>query len=406
MFAIFQIWLFVVIGRPQDLIAELIPYRPALVLTVLMLLLIIFKYGGRLSAPMLLAGEGKKYLLFYAVMLIGIPFAYHRRVAFESVMLGYINNILFYFICVVMVDSLDRLKRVLLILTACTLYYSFFTLTQGTMSAGRFFTYGAMFDPNDIAYVLVSLFPLSFFYLLNNEGFFKKIAALITASASTVVILLTGSRGGVLGLVAAGLATLFATGAVVKRSYKTLFVGAMAIAAIVMLASGSLNVERYGTLTNLESDYNVSDEFGRFQIWKRGAPLLAENPFTGTGVSCFPIAIGYLRADIGEIPKWQVAHSSYVQVAVETGIVGIGLFFALIASSLRTLFRCSRARSCDGQLRTIAALLIVAFVGHLVAAFFLTQGYSVFFTLFFAFSTILGGLSAPHEAVAARPAGG
>ncbi|MBI5236579.1 MAG: O-antigen ligase family protein [Deltaproteobacteria bacterium] len=404
MFAIFQIWLFVIIGRPQDLIAELIPYRPALVLTALMLLLIIFRYGGRLNASLLLAGEGKKYLLFYAVMLIGIPFAYHRRVAFDFIVFSYANNILFYFICVVMVDSLDRLKRVLLILTACALFYAFFTLTQGTMSAGRFFTYGAMFDPNDIAYVLVSLFPLSFFYLLNGEGFFKKIIALCNVAASTAVILLTASRGGLLSLSAASVA-VFATGASIKKSYKAIFLATISIAAAVMLASGGLNVERYKTITSIGSDYNVTDEFGRFQIWERGLTLLIQNPFTGVGAYCFPNAIGYLRADIGAIPKWQAPHNSYVEVAVETGVAGISLFLALTASSMRTFFTCSRARSCDGQLRTIAALLIVAFVGHLTAAFFLTQAYSTLFTLFFAFSTILGGLSAPHKAVAARPAG-
>ena len=398
MFTIFQIWLFVIVGRPQDLIRSLVPFRPALVLTALMLLLIIFKYGGRLSAPKLLAGEGKKYLLFYIVMLMSIPLAYHRRVAFDFVVLNYVNNILFYFICVVMVDSLDRLKRVLLILTACTLFYSFFTLTQGTMSAGRFFTYGSMFDPNDIAYVLVSLFPLSFFYLLHREGLFKKIVALFNVAASTAVILLTASRAGVLSMAATSIA-VFTTGAAIKKTYKAMFLGTIAIASIIMLASGGLNVERYQTITSIGSDYNVTDEFGRFQIWERGFTLLAANPFTGVGAYCFPNAIGYLRADVGAIPRWQAPHNSYVEVAVETGVVGIGLFLALIASSLRTFFRCSRAKDCDAELRTIAALLIVAFAGHLFAAFFLTQGYSVFFTLFFAMSTIIGRLHAASGAV-------
>lgn len=399
MFTIFQIWMFVIIGRPQDLIRSLIPFRPALALTALMLLIIIFKFGGRLHASVLLAGEGKKYLYFYVVMLLGIPLAYHRRVAFDYVLLSYINNVLFYYICVIMIDSLDKLKRVLLILAASTFFYAFFTLSAGTMSVGRFFTYGTMFDPNDIAYTLISLFPVSFFYLLHNEGFFKKILALINVAASTAVILLTGSRGGLLGLAAAVAALLLATGGGIKKSYKAILLSGVAVTTVVMLMSGSLNVERYMTIGSLEDDYNVSSEFGRFTIWERGAELLAQNPLTGVGVYCFPMAIGYLRSDTGAIPRWQVAHNSYVQIAVETGLIGFGLFMAMVASSLRTFIRCAWASSVTPQLRTIAALFIIAFTGHLTAAFFLTHGYSTLFTLFFALSSIVGRLRAASGAM-------
>ena len=31
-----------------------------------------------------------------------------------------------------------------------------------------------------------------------------------------------------------------------------------------------INIDRYRTLGDLQADYNVSDEFGRTQIWRRG----------------------------------------------------------------------------------------------------------------------------------------
>ena len=395
-FNLFILWTFVLVGRPQDLIPAINSIRPALIVALVTLAFIILGSAKKRIGALLESKETKKYILFFLVMTAGIPFAYHRKVAFEQVMPSYTINMLFFFSFILLVDSFEKLKKVILTITVSTLIYGVFTLVKGTSSSGRLSTYGTMFDPNDIAYVLVSLFPLSLFYLAHKEGFLKKIIAIAAMASAVGVILLTGSRGGFISLAFVALFLLFTNMGGIKKSHKVLFLAAMVV--VVVFYSDRINFERYSTMFSIEEDYNVTDEFGRLQIWSRAFQLIRSNPFTGVGANCFSMAIGYLREEMHLTPKWQVAHNSYIQVATEIGLIGFFFFASLIVGGLRTF---SKLRRFDikspeaSRFKTLSSLFMVGFVGHLIAAFFLSQGYSIFFTLFFASSATLNRLANP-----------
>ena len=315
-FKIFLLWTFILIGRPQDFFPVLIPLRPALVFTIITLG-VTFIGSKRLSFEELLkSGESKKYALFYLIMIVSIPFAYHRREAFNYVFLLYLSNILFFYIFLIQVDSIKKLKSIIFTICSCTLFYSIFSLAMGSFAYGRF-SFGTMYDPNDLAYFLVSLFPLSIFYIVHDEGFSKKIFAIMTIGVSIVTILLTGSRGGLLGLIAVFILFFFTKLGGIKWTYKILLF--IALILIFTSYSNKINMERYMSLTKIGSDYNVTAESGRLEIWEKGIQLILLNPITGVGVNCFPMAIGYEREAEGEIPRWQAAHNSYIQIAAETG---------------------------------------------------------------------------------------
>jgi O-antigen ligase len=394
-FKLFLLWSFVLLGRPQDFFLALQPMRPALLLSVINVGAFFFGAGEKQLSSLFRINETRKYMLFYLVMIIGIPFAYHRRIAFEYIFLSYLPNILFFLIFLTQVNSFKRLKSIVLVISLCVFFYSFFGITAGSFVQGRFKIYGAMFDPNDIAYVLISLFPLSFFYIVHREGILKKLLSIASIVGSLLVILYSGSRGGIVGLGAVLTSLLLTRSGNIKKSYKIAFlVGGM---LIFLLNSEKINIDRYSTLTEVGSDYNVTDEWGRVQIWERAFGLLMSNPVTGVGVGCSEMAIGYAREAAGVLPKWQSVHNSFIQIAVETGVIGFTLFMILVVVSLKEF---SKARKMGGnsdeiiQFKTIAGLIYIEFVGHLVTAFFLTQGYSIFFTFFFALSVALRNISA------------
>ncbi len=389
-FKLFLIWIFVLLGRPQDLIIALQPLRPALVLAALNAGSTFFGPKGNRLSSIFQIPETRKYFLFYLIMILGIPFAYHRGVAFNYIFLTYLVNMLFFLVLVVEVDSLKKLKIVLFVICLCTIFYGAFGLMNGAFSGGRFEIYGGMFDPNDIAYVLISLFPLCFYFIFHREGTLKRILAVVSIFTALTVILYSGSRGGMLGLIAVMAFFLFTKTHRIKMSYKIVVV----IAMIILLFSirDKIDVDRYLSLTDVGSDYNISDEWGRFQIWRRAFDLFLSNPITGVGVDCSSMAIGYTREALGLIPRWQAIHNSYLQVATETGFIGFILFLALIAGSYRTFWRTKRLSGASkeiAEIRTIAGLIYVGFIGHLITAFFLSQGYSIFFTLYFALSAVL-----------------
>lgn len=393
-FKIFIFWSFVLLGRPQDLIVALQPLKPALLFTALSAGTSFFGARGREWFSVFQMSETKKYFLFYFMMILGIPFAYHRGVAFNFIFFIYLANVVFFLIFIIEVDSLKKLKTILFVICLCTVFYSVFGLMKGNFYEGRFDIYGNMFDPNDIAYVLVSLFPLSFYFILHREGFLKKTFAVISIIAAIIVILYSGSRGGMLGLITVMTSLLFTKTYRIKKSHKAMFVVAMVI--LSFLIRDKLNVDRYLTLANAGSDYNVSDEFGRVQIWKRAFDLLLSNPITGVGVNCFSMALGYTREELGILPTWQDTHNSYIQVAVEIGLPGFFFFIALIFKSLRNFSKLKKIEATSPEileLKTISGLIQVAFIGQLVTAIFLTQAYSLFFTLFFAFPAVLRNIS-------------
>lgn len=396
-FYIFLFWVFILIGRPQEFFPFLIPFRLALVFAFITLVATLLSNKKISIADLFQISECKKYTFFYLIMILGIPFAYHKGEAFNYVFQVYLNNMLFFFIFLYHVDSFEKLKTTVFILCVCILFYSVLSLTRGAFTMGRF-AYGTMYDPNDLAYLLVSLFPLCIYFIANNKAFFEKIIAIVTIVVSIITILYTGSRGGFLGLVAVFLFILFTKIGGINRSYKLTFITGLTILCI--LYGSNINTERYMTLTEIGDDYNVSDEFGRFQIWKRGLGLTLSNPITGVGVNCFAMAIGYDREAKGEIPRWQVAHNSYIQVAAEIGLIGFSIFILLIINSLKSFVYLAKITTTNNellQLNSISRLLLLGFIGHLICAFFLTQAYSVLFTLFFALSAVMRRLYSNFE---------
>jgi O-antigen ligase len=246
-----------------------------------------------------------------------------------------------------------------------------------------------MFDPNDVAYVELALLPFALCVLLGRFGTLGKLMALASALLGVLVALYTGSRGGMLGLLTFILLFLSLRLGSVTAVHKTALLAVLVVAALLNIEK--INVERYLTLTNLGEDYNLSDEWGRKDVWKNGLLIFLRDPLTGVGPNNFAQAIGESRKARGLVEKWQAPHNSFVQILVETGIFGAVAFGLLISACLRTFWRLHHLKDPTGtdELPLWGGALFVGFVGQLVSAFFLTMGYSVFFTLFFAISTSL-----------------
>jgi O-antigen ligase len=398
-FFIFRLLTFVLLGRPQDFFPILASLRMALVLTLILLALTILGYKKKTSEGIFNFKMSKKYAFFYLTMILGIPFAYFRRAAFDYVFLIYLSNMLFFYFCFIYIDSIKKLKSIIYVICFSVLFYGALSWAKGGFNdpTGRL-SFGEMYDSNDLAYLLVSLFPLSLIFIINKEGLFKKILGITTFGISVIVILLTGSRGGVLSLAVVFTILLFKYGRTVKLSYK---ISLLAISLVMIaLYSSKINTERYESIREVGSDYNVTAEDGRLAIWAKGIQLALSNPITGVGVDCFPKAIGEMRAALGEHPRWQPAHNAYVQVAAEVGLIGFFIFSSMISGTLKSLSLCIRSEITSPQakeFKSIAMSIQIGFIGSLVSAFFLTQAYSILFTLFFALAVVMRKLLLEHS---------
>jgi O-antigen ligase len=386
-FRLFCILTYVVVGRPNDYILALVPLRLALVMTVLTTLVTFLQMPvGGVGA--LKHRETRLYLALYFVMCIGIPFAMHRRVSFDYVLTLYSSAIIYFLLFVTHVTSMERLRRVILVVAGGALIFTALGLTQGADRSGRFFVASGGYDPNDVAHVELVVLPFALCVLMGSFKPLYRLLALASVLGGLLLALYTGSRGGMLGILT--FVVLFASLRIgrVKGRHKVAVLAGLVLVAVLNV--DKINVERYQTLTSLENDYNM-EEGGRWDTWKKGLIILIGRPLTGVGAGNFSMAIGNYRAVEGVLPKWQTAHNSFIQVLVETGVIGGALWLMLVYSAAGT-FWCLRKRdgpAAHGELATWASLLFVGFIAQLVSSMFISMGYSVFFTLFFAVAVAL-----------------
>ena len=393
-FYTFIILVFVVLGRPQDFFPFLASFRLALIFTIISLLLTIFSNSDKSLSKIFSIKEGKLYLVFFLTMVVGIPFAFHKGYAFECIFFKYLADIFFFYLFLAHVKSTKKIKLTLFVVIISLVFQACMSLVQGNMQYGRFYP-GTMYDPNDLAYFFVSFIPIFFLFNKKKEKLITRILSLFGFLMAFVIILLTGSRGGLIGLVVVLFFLIFSKIAIEKASLKILLV--VVLALFFVLNFDKINIERFQSILNITSDYNVTSDTGRFSIWRSSMTLFLENPITGVGVCCFKKAIGLQKKKEGKVGKWQSPHNSYVQILAEIGFIGFFVFLSLIFTSLRNFHVLSRlgpkGDNSFSSYTQIAGFLKLGFIGSLICATFLSQGYSTIFTMYFALSAVLRSIA-------------
>jgi O-antigen ligase len=393
LFTLFCIWDFVLIGRPQDFFGFLSPFRPALLLALMITAVFVLRYSHLLQEKPLDNPQAKIFIYLFLLMIVGIPFAYHRRFAFMFVFTVYLSNVLFLFFFVLSVNSTEKLRTILYISCVATFIYGLFSVLRGVVLGGRL-AVGSMFDPNDLSYFLVSFLPYNMLFISSDVPVLKRILCAVNIPLLMLVILFTASRGGFVALGVVSLILISRRSMTVRFRHKVIFISICAM-AIVYLGS-SIDYARFKTLLNINNDYNLTDEFGRKEIWELGLKLMLTHPMTGVGANCFDMAIGEARKQAGQIPKWQTAHNSWIQVGTETGVFGFILFGLLAWRALKIFGRSARSAKSD-ELRKLGEMAFIGFTGNFIAAMFLSQGYSIFWTWYIALSIVMYRMMAAED---------
>lgn len=384
---LFYVWTFVLIARPQDFIDALTPIRPALSVGIIVVIVYVF-YHALYRNKLLDNQQCRLYLYFLATIMISIPFAYYRRGAFEFVFTKYISAVLFFFLFYKLINNTRTLNNILW--TSCfgSGLYLLCALYQGEMVSGRL-NYGRMFDPNDLAYFAVSFLPLNFLFISKKEQLWKRLLCVLNVVVSIVMILMTGSRGGFIALGIVVLMLFIAESQIIKKSYKVI-IAAITIVALIY-GGTAIDLSRLDTITNIGEDYNVWDETGRFEVWKKGLDLMLSNPLTGVGVSCFSEAIGRERLGRGLQEIWQAPHNVLVQIGAETGIIGLILFVVISVKAFR-IFGMSKSAGKSEQINIMGGIAMIGFTGHFISSMFLSQAYSIYWVFFIALSASISEL--------------
>lgn len=222
---------------------------------------------------------------------------------------------------------------------------------------------GPMGEPNQYAVFLVLFLPAGIALVLTEQRARRKLAMLGVA-ASVIALVMTGSRGGIVGVVvgaALGIVFLwkFISAKVVVSWFGGLFLLAVAAVGILYMAGwGDLLYERF-VLSTVGGSYHVSS--GRTYIWGTALGKMFDQPLT--------LITGYGWATYSIFPEFRLStHNTYLKIFFELGVIGLLLVLLAYASILR--FARAGLRQAESEARIILFAFIIGLIGVLLAIFF------------------------------------
>lgn len=261
--------------------------------------------------------------------------------------------------------------------------FSFFDLSNRV--------YGTFGHPNVFGFYLVlSLCFLGALYVVQERSKRTKLAVL-GFGMLLFLLALTYTRGAWLGMVIVAI--------VIGLARKPqLVVASMLLAGTVYLVAPFVNRLTFTTfgvdfarvpvisrLTQPNDEANSID--WRFGLWHEMAAEFRKRPVLGYGLGSFPVV---RELQINDYYASTEAHNDYLRLAIETGIIGVGIYLLLLVLTVRALIRayCALAGS-ERQLMVIGMLGFLA--GFVVMSFFdnLLQGTPVMWAMWASLAAVL-----------------
>lgn len=233
-----------------------------------------------------------------------------------------------------------------------------------------------LYEPNYLALSLVLLCPLALVFSGHTTTPWKRWLWLGGFGALLVEVALTGSRGGLLGL----LIVVLLLGVRLKR-FRPALLGMVALflGALVLVPNPLRDrLLASGFDPSLAAHSATAPVEVRVKMVKAGLRMIRESPLTGVGLGGFKPRAVQFGAD-----KNKIAHNTYIELAAELGLPTLAAFMLTLYACLSSLQRSSRLAMQSGnvQLRDLALALQIGLFGYLVSAIFLSAEYENFFWL-------------------------
>jgi O-antigen ligase len=243
---------------------------------------------------------------------------------------------------------------------------------------------GAFDDPNYYA-SLLSLALLPTIALLVHD-FRRYIWLAVPAALTLGGLVFSLSRGAILG-VAFGMLLLLTW----RRARRVALVGALVVTSLTLAGGNSLvDTDYFGSVEErLSSLRNPTRESRRPDIWSAAVDATVQRPFFGIGVNQFQQAATERSLFEYGYPL-ENAHSIFLSLAAETGLIGLAAFLAFVAAiGVRAL----GARASPGLGPSLSLGLSAALFAFLVQGLTVTQiRVSILVTIFFMYAGMITGL--------------
>lgn len=314
----------------------------------------------------------KKYLFLYKYEIIYLFFSLFAisRSIFSKYFFSSFTLSLNFFICILCylsfynslkslnIKKVEKIIQKISIFFIISSFFLFFTDFGKIIDRGLPRLIGTFFDPN--LYCLACIFPIGY-YLSDHKTINKK----IIFYGAIVLFFMTLSRGGIIGLFFLFFGSNLSNK---KKLLKYFFMMCLFLILLYFLKDNIISdglYRRIKDLSILNSQNKESLGSGRIGLWLSGITILKENFLFGVGINNFP----HYLYDLGK--GFHYLHNTFLEVIVETGIVGGSLYFLFLGKFILMKNKNEKAR-----------VLKNIIYSQLIMCFFLTALLSIqiFFT--------------------------
>lgn len=303
--------------------------------------------------------------------------------AFDT-MLDFSKVLLIVLVMGVAVTTMTRLRRLIFVQTASVVAIAAVTLTRKELSMGRLVgaVHGIYENSNELALIAVLTLPFCFAFLLRTKNWLRKALWGTAAMLLVYSTILTGSRGGLLALLAGGGVAVLEFGIRGRRIALVMVAGGLVV--LLILFAGDTVKDRFQEMFNDQPSSEAGraaygSAMQRQELFWKAIAVTAEHPLFGVGPGNFNSISG----------MWHDQHNTYTQMSSEGGVPAFILYLLFIWSALRNLKNTNRLAPLNSDERLFAMALRASFGGFLVGSFFTASAYHFFPYFMVAYSTAL-----------------
>ncbi|HLP39927.1 MAG TPA: O-antigen ligase family protein [Fibrobacteria bacterium] len=232
---------------------------------------------------------------------------------------------------------------------------------------------GQMSDNNEVAAATVGYLPFCIHFIFHYSGRFRlpvRLAILGLFLVSLSSIAFSQSRG---AAVATGTLAVFFLTLISKHKIRDTLVLVLFSAGALYFAPDSF-WERMGTI-NIGVEQTEASASNRMALMKAAWEGTLDNPIFGMGPYCW--LDGYAQY----IDDRHNPHDVWLKCSVEIGLVGLGLFLAIISTVLACMWRVRQLamKADDARGASMAMAVMASIIGVSIALSFLSQPYWEYF---------------------------
>lgn len=376
-FVVLWLFTFAVFGRPEDIVASLGILHLPMVLGILSaVLLVIALFTGTVQFRM--PRELAIVLFLTCWFILGVPFAYWRGGSFQVLTDLWFKTVLSFFLLTQTMISIERIRKIiwaiilseLLSTLASIILQGSSAIQEGERLVG---VNQGMFGWNFLGIALSVTLPFIAMLYVTERSYLRTAILLATLGSSMWMLVLTASRGGVVGVLFSIVLTWIY---VLRGTSKGRILGILIAICMVLsvVKAPGMFFSRLQTLWSGDSPTSNADTVSaeestieREALLRHAIGYTLENPVLGVGVGDFPVINGDQHGASG----WYGTHNTFLQFSSEAGVPALLMFLFLLATMFKHARKCAAIfAGVDEQARLLGRAAQVSILSLIVAGFF------------------------------------